>query len=524
MAWFMTEKFRHRALAVLSGLLLTLSFPPVKAAWIAWAAIIPLLRSISGKSPRETFTLGLLAGLAHYFSLMYWIVVVLGHYGGLPLPASVGVLVLFCLYLALYPAIFALLARGLQGSRLYILGTAALWTGTELLRAKALTGFPWSLLGHSQFSQLSLIQVADLFGAYAVSFLLVACNVTLYLLIFEFRSFSTSAMRKAEAVIVVVLLSATLVYGMLRLEQFDPPDKPERSLRVAVVQGNIDQSVKWNPGYQEKTLEIYETLTRKAAGYDPDLVLWPETAVPFFFQEKNVLSKRVADVSRELRKTLIFGSPAYSLNDAGTQLYNRAYVLREGEVRGYYDKIHLVPFGEYVPLKSLLFFVNRLVPAAGDFASGKVLKPLPGPGFSSGILICFEVVFPELARRQVSEGADILINLTNDAWFGRTSAPYQHLGMAVFRAVENRRPLVRAANTGISGFIRTTGEITGKSDIFKRDLLTAEVDFSPPGVSFYTRYGDLFAYFLFAFSAIQIILGVWYKKQNSAAKSRRHKG
>lgn len=511
------------AFAVVSGLLLTLSFPPVKAPWIAWLALIPLLKSISGKSARETFTLGLLAGLAHYFSLMYWIVVVLGHYGGLPLPASIGVLVLFCLYLALYPAIFVLLARCLQGSRLYILGTAALWTSTELLRAKALTGFPWSLLGHSQFSQLPLIQVSDLFGAYAVSFLLVACNVTLYLLIFEFRSFS-SAMRKAEAAMVVVLLSATLIYGMLRLEQFDSLDKPQRSVRVAVVQGNIDQSVKWNPRYQERTLDIYETLTRKAAGYEPDLVLWPETAVPFFFQEENVLSKRVADVSRELGKTLIFGSPAYGFNDADTQFYNRAYVLWGGVVRGYYDKIHLVPFGEYVPLKSLLFFVNRLVPAAGDFASGKALNPLPGPGFSSGILICFEVVFPELARGQVQGGADILINLTNDAWFGKTSAPYQHLGMAVFRAVENRRPLVRAANTGISGFIRTTGKITGKSDIFKRDLLTAEVALAPPQVSFYTRYGDLFAYFLFALSAIQIILCVWYKKQNSATKSRRHKG
>ncbi|PKN28971.1 MAG: apolipoprotein N-acyltransferase [Deltaproteobacteria bacterium HGW-Deltaproteobacteria-21] len=510
------------ALAVLSGLLLTLSFPPMKAPWLAWIALIPLLKSISGKPGREAFTLGLVAGLAHYFSLMYWIVVVLGHYGGLPLPASIGVLALFCLYLALYPALFALLARGLQGSRLQILGSAALWTSTELLRSKALTGFPWSLLAHSQFSQLPLIQVSDLFGTYAISFLLVSSNVLLYLLLFDFRSFSRP-FRKAEAVAVVVLLSATLVYGMVRLEQFDSRDELQKTARIAVVQGNIDQSVKWNPQYQERTLEIYETLTRRAADFNPDLVLWPETAVPFFFQEENELSKRVAGVSRQPGRTFIFGSPAYGVSKEVTQFYNRAYILWDGKVHGYYDKIHLVPFGEYVPLKSLLFFVNRLVPAAGDFASGNVLNPLRGPGFSSGILICFEVVFPELARGQVQRGADILINLTNDAWFGKTSAPYQHLSMAAFRAVENRRPLVRAANTGISGFIRPTGEITGRSDLFRRDLLTAEVAFGPPQMSLYTRHGDIFALFLFAFSVVQIILNVWYRKQNSATKTRRHK-
>jgi apolipoprotein N-acyltransferase len=510
------------ALAVLSGLLLTLSFPPMKAPWLAWIALIPLLRSISGKSGREAFTLGLLAGLAHYFSLMYWIVVVLGHYGGLPLPASIGVLVLFCLYLALYPALFALLAGELQGRRLQILGSAAIWTSTELLRAKALTGFPWSLLAHSQFSQLPLIQISDLFGAYAISFLLVACNVLLFLLIFDFQSFS-GVFRKAEAAAVVVLLSATLVYGILRLDQFATHDKIQRTARIAVVQGNIDQSIKWDPQYQTTTLEIYETLTRKAADFNPDLVLWPETAVPFFFQEENSLSDRVAEVSRRLGKPLIFGSPAYGINDAGTQFYNRAYILWEGKVHGYYDKIHLVPFGEYVPLKSMLFFVNRLVPAAGDFASGKVLNPLAVPGFSSGILICFEVVFPELARGQVKRGADILINLTNDAWFGRTSAPYQHLGMAAFRAVENRTPLVRAAITGISAFIRPTGEITKRSGLFRRDLLTAEMAFSPSQMSFYTRHGDLLAFFLFGFSALQIIFIVWYRKRNSATKTRRRK-
>lgn len=511
--------------AVVSGLMLTLAFPPMKMPWLAWVALIPLLKSVSGKSGREAFVLGMTAGLAHYFTLMYWIVVVLGHYGGLPLPASVGVLVLFCSYLALYPAIFSLFARALEGRRLEILGLAALWVSTELLRAKALTGFPWSLLGHSQFSQLRLIQISDLVGVYGVSFLIVASNALLYLLIFRTRRFS-SHWTKAEAAAVVVLLAATFAYGTSRLNEYGEPSKTRKNVRVAVVQGNIDQSIKWNPDHQKSTIRIYEELTDRAASFDPDLVVWPETAVPFFFQEQNELSKRVGEISRKTGTTLIFGSPAYGIDREGPRYYNRAYVLSpDGKVTGFYDKMHLVPFGEYVPLKGLLFFVNRLVPAAGDFASGDTLKPLPAGGLSAGVLICFEVLFPELARGQVKMGAEVLVNLTNDAWFGKTSAPYQHLSMAAFRAIENRTPMVRAANTGISAFISQTGEITRRSGLFERDLLNENMTFSPSPIGFYTRHGDLPALFLFAFSAIQIIFYLWYRRDrsHSAAKPRRHK-
>lgn len=517
------DKLLHRLYAVFSGLMLTLSFPPFNAPWLAWIALIPLLWAVTGKSTRETFILGMFAGFAHYLTLMYWIVVVLGHYGGLPLPASIGVLVLFCLYLALYPSFFVLFAAGLRGSRFQIMGMSALWVSTEFLRAHALTGFPWSLLGHSQSAQLRLIQISDLVGVYGISFLIVASNAVLYLLIFDRKSFS-SHFRKAEAAAVVVLLAATLTYGNFRLNQYREPRTNQRIAKVAVVQGNIDQSIKWNPDYQKQTIRIYEEMTDRAASLNPDLVLWPETAVPFFFQEQNELSLKVMEVSRKLRTTLIFGSPAYGVNQESTQFYNRAYMISpKGKITGYYDKMHLVPFGEYVPLKSLLFFVNRLVPAAGDFASGEVLKPLRADDLSTGILICFEVVFPTLSRGQVKMGADVLVNLTNDAWFGKTSAPYQHLSMATFRAVENRRPLVRAANTGISAFISPTGEITRRSGLFERDLLNQEVAYSPSPIGFYTRYGDLFALFLFAFSAIQIIFSLWYKKKNAATKTRRHK-
>ena len=516
---FHDTEIRNRAYAVLSGLMLTFSFPPFHAPWLAWVALVPLLRAITGQSGRESFLLGMIAGCAHYLTLIYWVVVVLGHYGGLPWFASAGVLLLFVLYLALYLGVFARLARVLQGVRFQFLSIASLWVGLELVRANFLTGFPWCLLGHSQYTQLSLIQVSDVVGVYGISFLLVLANAFLCGLLFDFRSFARVS-RKVEGAVLVVLLALTFTYGTVRLKESGKGGPAAREMKVAVVQANIDQSVKWNPRYQEETIRIYETLSRDASSFHPELVVWPETAVPFFFQEASELTSRVGAVSRNLNATLVFGSPAYKVTNGAPQYYNRAYMVSpEGRVSGYYDKIHLVPFGEYVPLKGLLFFVNRLVPAAGDFASGEILAPLPGRGLSGGVLICFEVLFPELARGQVKRGADLLINLTNDAWFGKTSAPYQHLSVSVFRALENRTPMVRAANTGISAFISATGEITRKSGIFKRDLLQGEVHLHKRPMGFYTRHGDLFAILLFAFSAVQTAALLWYRRSRKTVTS-----
>jgi len=227
--------------------------------------------------------------------------------------------------------------------------------------------------------------------------------------------------------------------------------------------------------------------------------------VPFFFQNNIKFSPRVFKISKESGADLIFGSPAYIKEKNGIRYYNRAYLLSPtGTVSGYYDKVHLVPFGEYVPLKRFLPFVQRLVQAAGDFASGKKIEPLKLHDFSAGILICFEVIFPELARIQAKKGAKILINLTNDAWFGMTSAPYQHLCMSVFRAVENGRPLIRAANTGFSAFIGPQGKIITRSDLFMEEILTQEVRLSNSSMRFYTLYGDVFAFSLLIISLIKV--------------------
>jgi len=496
-------------LALLSGFTLTASFPPSPFYFLAWFALVPLLKSLENETPMAALRLGFAAGLAHYLTLIYWVIIVMGHYGHLPLPVSVSILVLFSLYLAIYPAVFAwgcsLIGKSFLGS----LKTAGLWVALEYMRANLLTGFPWCLLGHSQYGNLEAIQIADLVGAYGTSFVIVLSSTLIYGLLLE----QNPGRWKREAPLVLLILALALGYGFYRMSDSRPA---QGTLKVAIAQGNIDQSIKWNSAYQEKTMQIYRTLTLKSRPFGPDLVVWPETAVPLFFQDGEPLARTVLHAARESEAHLIFGSPAYRKERGAVSFFNRAYLASpRAEILGSYDKVHLVPFGEYVPMKRFLPFVQRLVVAAGDFLPGDKLEPLKFPKAASGVLICFESIFPELGRAMTENGATLLVNLTNDAWYGMSSAPFQHFSMAVFRAVENRRTVVRAANTGISAFILPTGKILEQSGIFTEALLTKEIPLSDPALTVYTRYGDFFAIALTLLSAVNILIACWYTRKQT---------
>jgi apolipoprotein N-acyltransferase len=506
---------RKEVLAMLSGLALTASFAPIQLDWMAWFALVPLLKSLEGQPSSRTFSLGFIAGLTHYVTLLYWIIPTLQNYGYLHFSISASLLVLFCFYLALYMALFSHLVHRMKDSRFMFFLIPSLWVSLEFIRATALTGFPWCLLGHTQFNRLGLIQIADLVGVYGISFLIIFSNVLTYRLFFC----STLPLKRHlrwEALGFMVLLLSTLLYGQYRLEEsFDTPDT-KKTVKVAVIQGNIDQSVKWEPAFQKKTIQTYRELSRSTSKFKPNLTVWPETAMPFFFQEDQPFTTQVNGLTSEIDSTLIFGSPAYQKGPNGIKYFNRAYLLSSnGQISGYYDKHHLVPFGEYVPLKRFLPFVRQLVQTVGNFAPGEKIEPLGLSHLSSGILICFEVIFPELARTQTRKGAEILVNLTNDAWFGKTSAPYQHLSMAVFRAVENKRPLIRAANTGFSAFITSKGKIIEMSRLFEEQVLTQEVKLSHDSLTVYTQYGDLFPFALFAISLMNIFRVLWYTKKKT---------
>ncbi len=492
MPGFQSATRRDYLLAALSGVLLALSFPKTGLSFLAWFAFVPLFLACGRKSARKAGKLGFVAGLVSYGGILYWINIVVTTYGKLPLPVSICVYLILVTYLAaFFWVVFYLVRRGEEKGIPSVLSFPFVWVGLEYVRSFLLTGFPWASLGYSQYRLLPLIQVADIAGVYGISFLIALANVVLYLALKGFSKKEEEAGYPVRsAAVLLLLLVSVLAYGLhgMRRPAIGTP------LKVSLVQGNIDQGIKWDPAFLEATLTIYERLTRQAAGEGVDLVVWPESAAPFFFQEGGEPSSRVTALAGQVKSPIVFGSPAYEDGGGRRKFYNSAYLVSPtGAVLGRSDKMHLVPFGEYVPFAKLLPFVHKLVVGVGDFSPGHEITPLdPGKG-KIGVLVCFEGIFPELSRRYVRSGARVLVNITNDAWYGRSSAPYQHLSMAVFRAVENRVPLLRAANTGITAIIDENGRITGKTGLFEEAFLNGVVR-QGTGGTLYTRFGDAFAF------------------------------
>ncbi len=504
---------RALLLALLSGLLIALSFPLPGWPPLIWVALIPLLIALEGQSPRVAFRLGFVTGLSAYAALLYWVMIVMTDYGHLPRYASIPLWLFLSAWLALFYGLAAWAAvLGKQQGAKWVLLFPLAWVGADYLRSFLLTGFPWTMLGHSQYRLLPLIQIADLTGVYGITALIVLANVVFYRIMRALAGAQVPYPAKS-ALTLVLLLAFTCWYGFHRLNTPLPTTRP---LRVALIQGNIDQSIKWSPAFQQQTLDIYCGLSRKAAGRGPlDLLVWPESAVPFFFQEPGPPSDRIRQLARELKVNLLFGSPAVELRDNRQAYLNSAFLLgRDGEDRGRSDKIHLVPFGEYVPLARLLPFVHKLVHGIGDFVPGTSARPLDAGGTPLGVLVCYEAIFPELARAQVNNGSRILVNITNDAWFGRSSAPWQHLAMAAFRAVETRTPLVRAANTGITAMVDQNGHIREMTPLFKEAVMVGDVT---PGSADapYLRLGDLFAQTCLGLT-VCILLGQWWWRRRRA--------
>ncbi|MGQ9748814.1 apolipoprotein N-acyltransferase [Desulfosoma sp.] len=477
--------------ACATGLLLSAGFPSWHYAFAGWIALVPLLVHLDKVSFRTAFSLGFLAGFLHHLTTLYWITYVVSRYGNLPAALSAAVLCLLCAYLALYHALFFAAAQRWQRSQgLEVWGLPCLWIALEWGRAHLLTGFPWTNVGYTQTTLTPLLQTADLAGVYGVGWLVVLGNTVLARLIT--RRFGLSHV--CTAALCAMLFVG---YGLWRQKSFEiPRQDPPQPLEVALVQGNIDQSVKWDPEYQKATLNIYENLSQAAVQDKPvDLLVWPETAAPFFYGYEDIPTRKLHDIATSVNVPILLGIPWVIPDGASPRLQNRAVLLHPDHgLVAFYAKRHLVPFGEYVPLKRVLFFVEKLVVAAGDFVPGKGPSVFPFKDTSVGVLICYEAIFPELARDAVRHGARVLVNLTNDAWFGRTAAPYQHLDIARWRAVETRVPLVRCANTGISAVFDATGKTVTALPLNVAATAKATVFPGTKTPSFYVRYGDVFAW------------------------------
>ena len=492
---------RNLLLAITSGLLSAASFPPAGVSLLAWIAWVPLLLAIHGRDPRPAFALGLIAGLIANLGTFHWIVVVVYTYGHAPLVFALLTLLLLSLYLALYQACWAGgIARALQlGEGAAVWLGAALWVGLELVRTHTISGFPWALAGYSQTSFTGLIQIAEWTGPYGVSFLLILANLSFAAVLWR-RTARRPVRPALQRLVLLVggLVGVVWLGGAFRQAQIAVLMSEQKPIRVAVVQGNIPQDLKWSPENIVTSLSRHLALTADAAESSPHLIVWPEAAVTFFFQNEEVLADLIFKASDEAGAPIFFGGSAYAEEESGVprvRYYNSAFLVAPGEqVEGRYDKIHLVPFGEYVPFREQLRFLSRVATgiAGADFAEGGEAEVFSVAGRRFGALICYESIFPELSRALVSNGADFLVNITNDAWFGRSGAPGQHLQMAIFRAVENRVGIARAANTGVSALIQPTGEVMERTKLFTTTQFTAPLS-TRVLETFYTRRGDVFA-------------------------------
>jgi apolipoprotein N-acyltransferase len=517
-------------LAATTGVLLPYCFPRYDLGLLAWVALIPLHVALEGLSRRrQAFWLGWIAGIISSTGIMAWVVTAMHTYGKVPLVFSYGIMLLLTAYLGLYVGLYS---AGVVWFRMLVpryglFAAPCLWVAMELLRTYVLSGLPWSLLGYSQYRQLDVIQIADHLGVYGVSFLVVLTNVALaelYLWLMPlFRGFRPARLPWELVTTAAMLVGLSWAYSTSLIAR-EGIESSKTTLQVGVVQPNVDQAVKWDQGFRDETIRRYDRLT-ESFGYGADLIVWPEAATPFIYEREPVYQLQLVAMANRAGAPLLFGSPAVRFDaDRKPFLLNSAYLLSpDGQLLGRYDKQHLVPFGEYIPLKSsLLFFLEKMVEGIGDFQAG------PGPTILSfqlkesngadparrvkfGVVICYEVIFPDLVRRMAASGAEFLVTITNDAWFGDSSAPAQHFSMVVFRSVENHLAFARAANTGISGFIDPFGRIIAASPIFMQTALQGEIAVRQTQ-TFYSRHGDVFAYGCMLISLLFCLYGIFGTK------------
>ncbi len=395
-------------------------------------------------------------------------------------------------YLAFYFTVFgglSALACRFGGARA-ILATPVLWVGLEFLRNYPWGGFPWCLLGYSQVSVLPVIQLASITGIYGVSLLVVFVNAVVAFVL-------TQPGRRQVWIAVVptaLFLVGVIGFGLWELSK----SLPDPTYPVAAVQGNVLQKHKWEPGFANRIYADHMKLSRRASREGARLVVWPESSTPFDYDRTPQPSESMSRFARSADVFLLFGSDDMEVlgreEGGGYRLYNGAKLIApDGEVAFHYRKIILVPFGEYVPMKGLFFFAEKLTEGVADFSPGEEVTVADVGDGRLGLFICYEAIYPGLVRRFVREGAELLINITNDAWFGPSSAPYQHLHMAMARAVETRRYLVRSANTGISAIVDPYGRLLQQSDLFEQDVVSGKISFRDDETLF-VRYGNVLAH------------------------------
>ena len=493
-------------LAVLSAILQVIIFPLPGVYILSWFALTPLLVAllrarpageleIAGSvrlqpaTPWQGFLLSYVCGVIWYAGTCYWIYDTMRQYGGLNAPMALMVLLLFCAYLGLYHGAFGLLvsvlARPHDNRRALVLAPF-LWVAIELARTR-ISGFPWTLLGVSQVDNVALCRIAGWTGVYGISFEIALVNVALAVAFLIPRP-KRGMMFAAAIAAAAVLQSGRLVEA--------PPSKADRA--ALLVQQNIAVAANWTPAYFQQTLQQLIELTEKSAagpGKKIDLVIWPESPAPFFTNDppfREVISETARNTSAWIIVGAI-GSNAAHPNDEGPLFNSAVLVSPSGDWTQRYDKVHLVPFGEYLPFPSLFSFAGGLTNEVGQFEYGMSRQPLDAGGEKLGIFICYESIFPDEVRQSADLGAQVFVNISNDGWYGDSGAYAQHLNQTRMRAIENDRWLLSATNTGVTAAIDPWGRIASRIPRKERSALVAPYALTSV-TTFYTRHGDWFAY------------------------------
>ncbi len=517
---------------IISGVLLFAAFPAYDFSILAWFAMLPLFFVLLHSKPLQAFVLSVIFGVVFYTGIFWWMFDlpkyrVLHH-------AVLGIYL--TPLMGFFGLAFCVIARRL-GSSPALLAAPFIWISLEYLRSNfAFLSLPWGLLAHSQYQHPLLIQIAGITGVYGISFLIVLVNSALMAILYPsgFIFYKrpqtanhnlTKRGRVAVAGTAFLLLLLSISFGYFKTHKVIPGEE----VKVSLIQGNIEQSKKWDPKYASTIMKTYADLTQEASKEKPMLIVWPETATPRSITEDYGLYSQVKKIASQAGSSLLLGSSElqkYNKSDISDRKYfNSAFLINSKPIRKKvqrYDKIYLLPFGEYLPYKEKIPWSYIRIPDVGNYLPGQEFTIFSLDDYRFGVTICWENIFPQPVRNLTQNGAQFIVNITNEAWFGKTAAPYQFLSMSVFRAVENSRYIVRCGNTGISCIIDSCGRIVSRlkdhngRELFIRGVLTGSVSLSK-SVTFYTKFGDMIVY-VSLFASFFLLIFSFFHKSKSAAE------
>jgi apolipoprotein N-acyltransferase len=477
-------------LALVSGVLFALAFPNFSAGWLIFIALIPLFIALASvKTAWQSFFLGWLSQFVAWLMMVPWVVRVMSHYGGLPYSISVLLLVALCCVLAIYGGIFGFLfyriAPGDRFHRWLLVPLA--WAAVEYGRTYLLSGFPWNLIAAAIVDYTPLVQFDRVAGPYALGVLILLPAVTIAWIVIA----RPRGMRLTAVVLPVTTLCFIWWSTGIVASRVIPRPRVGPTYTAALIQPNISQEMRWNSTNLMEIFQRMMAMTETGTRWGASIVIWPESTVPLSYSSTDFYREAIESLSRQTAADIILGSVAQDVENPD-RVWNAAFLVSGGRTIGHYDKIRLVPFGEYVPLRKILFFAHKLVHEVGSFEFGTKDIPLVGL-LRYGPAICYEVCYPQIPRAQVIHGADVLVTITNDAWYDGTAAPRQHLNLARLRAIETDRYLLRAATTGISAFVDPTGRIVEELPMNRQGIIYAK--FQPRhSTTLYVRFGDWFAW------------------------------